>query len=392
MALNFPASPTEGQIYAAEGATYIYHNGRWVVLSNVDMSVYVAKAGDTMTGNLLIENTGPSLRLHESDATEPKGRWMFQAGASGGVLGVYNATATDWSATNTFMSFQANGYNSILYDRIFFGVPISGLTIKSNVPELRFDEADTVSPAGQYRVYVNSDVLYCQRATGVDYSATATIWSYDGAAPVFTVPNAALIGNVGVNRDKGGSVTSGRIAATAAGGPTLQSFDSASFIFTYLNTTLTGRFDAAGVTAPVQTYSVVTKEKGDARYTAISSRRYKDDISTQPLNKLVHAFDHLVPHTWVWGGDLPDGDERAGTTGLGFIAEEVEDVLPAAVVYRYDTMSPALLENGEDDPDSPTIDTSKKHVDALDHGALIAVLYAKIKQLEARLETVEGIV
>ena len=53
MAFDFPASPTEGQVYVSGGVSYTFRNGVWTTSGQVPPDTgYVLKAGDTMSGGL----------------------------------------------------------------------------------------------------------------------------------------------------------------------------------------------------------------------------------------------------------------------------------------------------------------------------------------------------
>lgn len=66
MALDFPNTPTPGQIYTLGGISYTYNGYAWVVgggsqpITTVD---YVLRAGDSMTG-LLTLSADPTAPLH----------------------------------------------------------------------------------------------------------------------------------------------------------------------------------------------------------------------------------------------------------------------------------------------------------------------------------------
>lgn len=52
MALNFPASPTEGQVYSAEGQSWKYTLGVWVITAGTDAE-FLPLTGGTLTGPLV---------------------------------------------------------------------------------------------------------------------------------------------------------------------------------------------------------------------------------------------------------------------------------------------------------------------------------------------------
>lgn len=107
--------------------------------------------------------------------------------------------------------------------------------------------------------------------------------------------------------------------------------------------------------------SVITRVRGDNRYTlASSSRRFKDQI--HEVSVTPESFDQLRPVAWVWGGELPEDDPRRGSIGFGLIAEEVAEEFPAAVVENPD---------GE--------------IEGLQPLALIGVLVAVLQDVRARM-------
>ena len=127
--------------------------------------------------------------------------------------------------------------------------------------------------------------------------------------------------------------------------------------------TTLARIELAGTSAP-QTYSVITREKGDLRFAAASSAEYKDNIKPAPGR--IAKFLGLNPTTFWWGGSLPEDDERRGKKGYGLIWEDVKEVLPEAA---------RELEGG---------------TKVLDPLALIAALFAEVKSLTARLDAMES--
>lgn len=133
-----------------------------------------------------------------------------------------------------------------------------------------------------------------------------------------------------------------------------------------------GRFQANDTAANVN-ITVMTRIKGDARYSLSSSVRFKKDIQDANEALLLNAFDLFDLRDWIWGGEIPLSDERYGTEGTGLIAEEVAEYLPQAVRYQW-----------SDDTNST------KKINALDPLPIISSLIVKIRHLEERLEELEG--
>lgn len=131
--------------------------------------------------------------------------------------------------------------------------------------------------------------------------------------------------------------------------------------------------------------SIVTRARGDARYAALSSRKFKERLSSRKTpvtpkrpSESVSLIDQLETHTWVWGGELPAGSERIGEAGFGLVAEEVAELLPAAVTHQWEH-------------DEEGNDTGTKSILGLDPLALIGVLVDEIQALRSRVDTLESI-
>ena len=138
MAMDFPASPTVGAIYApAGGPTYRWDGAVWVPQSG--SSGYVPLAGGTMSGNLIISTGWPTLAL---DATV--------ADTSGQVAYQHNGK-TRWTQYTTVAESGANAGSDFTLarhgdDGIYIGAPLvinrktglttfgGDLTIKKPIP------------------------------------------------------------------------------------------------------------------------------------------------------------------------------------------------------------------------------------------------------------------
>jgi hypothetical protein len=111
---------------------------------------------------------------------------------------------------------------------------------------------------------------------------------------------------------------------------------------------------------------------GASAFTVNSALRFKQDIATWEGDAL-SIVDDLRPITYRQvDGPPPVADDpdpppvTTPPTQLGFLAEEVDDVLPDAVTY---------------DDDGPL---------SIDLGALVTVLTRAVQQLTERVATLEG--
>jgi len=155
-AMDFPASPTEGQTYVSpSGPTYIFRSGIWTTTSSSGAVVYisdtppptptdnslwwhatsgvlsvryrdadsaqwvtvlgastdpskVSKSGDTMTGDLTISKAAPTLVLDKTAAAQTDGIYGKLNGVNRWLIATPNATAE--SGSNTGSNFQIVRY------------------------------------------------------------------------------------------------------------------------------------------------------------------------------------------------------------------------------------------------------------------------------------------
>jgi hypothetical protein len=89
----------------------------------------------------------------------------------------------------------------------------------------------------------------------------------------------------------------------------------------------------------------------------ISDRNMKTDIEVSPTSNLISAVNSLAPKTYKYIGDTE--------TKLGFIAQDVQEVLPIAVI-------------------------EKDGVLGIDYNVIVVALVAKCQDLAARLTQLEN--
>lgn len=128
----------------------------------------------------------------------------------------------------------------------------------------------------------------------------------------------------------------------------------------------------AAVNITLQTTRAVNVEassfNSDVDLTVSSDRRVKDDIQYDVSEKYLSIFNRLKPASFLY-------KDHGQKKHLGFIAQDVETALiDAGLTY--------------DDLAALNVDNPERY--GIIYGEFIALLVAKIQQLEARLKTLEG--
>jgi hypothetical protein len=139
------------------------------------------------------------------------------------------------------------------------------------------------------------------------------------------------------------------------------------------NTAMIQFVNSAGAQAGSITVSGTTTNYGSG-----SDYRLKDEIV--PMTGALEKVQALKPVTWKWKADGSDGE--------GFIAHELQEVCPDAVVGEKD----AVYEDGSIKPQQ--IDTSflvaTLTAAIQEQQAIITALTARVEALDARLISLEG--
>jgi hypothetical protein len=332
MALNFPSPATDGQTYTAEGVTYIYQSGRWLVLVPAGGGVYLPLTGGTLTGLL----TGTIAKF-------------------GNVY--IGASPTGAAAPNNVSA--ATGSNLILRG----GIDTTALIqfVNSTGAEVaRIDPAGTALADAQSIVtQEKGDARYVNLGGTANNGMTRIRDIIIGGTPAAAAQDNAVSSITGVQLVLRAGLSTGSL---------INLVDSAGVSVAVI---------APGGTATLGVTTVLTREKGGALYAPISSRRFKENIAPTTFDAL-DIVSQLQPQVWVWGGEVHPTHERYGTVGIGLISEDVEAILPAAVTYQWV-------------PDEEGMDTDVKVPHGLDALALIGVLVKAVQELTARIAALESV-
>lgn len=211
------------------------------------------------------------------------------------------------------------------------------------------------SAAGNYTYIANDEAtLYEQGADGKHYWYNAVAGT--GTIPFTTAMTLDASGNllVGLTVDsytpaKGVSMFSGNSSRVAVGHENGTSSGDYYHSFAY-NSTLIGSISQNGTTGVL--------------YNTSSDYRLKESV--KPISGGLARVNALKPSVYNWKSD--------GSTGEGFLAHELAEVVPAAVSGEKDAM------NADGSIKSQGIDMSR----------VVPILVAAIQELTARVQTLEA--
>jgi hypothetical protein len=215
--------------------------------------------------------------------------------------------------------------------------------------------------------YHNSSSGYIYQA-----SAAATLYRQSSGAHSWFYASSGTAGNVvgytqGMALDASGNLLVGTTNATGDGGGLELQPNNANGGYIAIKKTSSlangNRFmiftNNGGVIG-----SITANGTSNVAYNTSSDYRLKDNVA--PLTGALSKVQQLKPCTWKWKLD--------GSNGQGFIAHELQEVVPDCVVGEKDGVD----ENGK--PSYQGIDTS----------FLVATLTAAIQELKAELDSVKS--
>lgn len=359
-ALDFPSNPTVGQQYAApNGVTYQWDGAAWVVTGGPPGQLWTG-AGATLTPTDATKRVvipGPTgggadqSQLQLGTRTQ-KGRLELQPGADWyGALLNLSFDGTTWHADDsTKPCWQWNFYND------FFTILRSaGSTPGTTATFLAIDNTGRLIVPGSTASGADQSQLVCGTRTqkgrlaslaGFDHVALSKNRLFDGAA--WQRDDTSQPGWV-CSLSQGDNYVISRMSAAGADS-NLLTLDNA------------GNLTISGATA--------TKASGTT-WANPSDRRLKDEITDYATG--LAAILGLLPRTFVYNGKA---GSQTGLRGYGFIADEVEPVMPEMV----GTTQARLNTDDEEETEIQTLDTSN----------LILALVNAVKELATRLATLEA--
>ena len=250
------------------------------------------------------------------------------------------------------------------------------------------DEHMRITSTGQVLINRASSInsqAYLEVQGGATQGQTNYIQTWRGDSDNLALRNQAAGDYEFTNSQQGNQVA----IYDGTGGARLEYADGGNFIGMNNNIAFSNRIDSLTTSGG----SNVRVSSGGELRKQSSSRRFKDNIR-EYIGVGVSAIKQIVPKLW---------EDHAGEgTKLGFIAEEIHDLgLTNAVIYdpyiggseigigitygdSYGNGSTPVTKTGE------TLDDEVLVVGGLDEMSLIAELVIAVKQLTARIETLES--
>ena len=324
------------------------------------------------SGNLGIGTSSPAYKLDVNNASSSEiGRFVNGAGRGNVRFDGYNDVTLQFYRRGASVGIiQTDNSGNELLTGTTGAYPLTYYT--NNTERMRIDASGnvgigTTSGTRKLNVYGGATGTRTMTVTsnaseglevGVNASNIATVNSAAGGAIIFTQADTERMridssGNLLVGTTS--VVSSGKFSLSGdfntARGMTIQSSASTSAAALFLTSTSTtaGRIDSSG---------------SSTTYATSSDYRLKENV--QPMTGALATVAQLKPCTYTWKTD--------GSDGQGFIAHELQAVLPDAVVGEKDAV------DADDNPVYQGVDTS----------FLVATLTAAIQEQQAIIEQLKA--
>ena len=248
-----------------------------------------------------------------------------------------------------------------------------------------------ITSDGQVLINTTSSInsqAYLEVQGGTSVGQTNYIQTWKGDSD-----NIAIRNHVGGDYEFTNSQEGNQVAIyDGTGGARLEYYDNGNYIGITNNVASSNRAHEATTTGGVN-LNISGSGSSFAIRRSTSSQRYKDNIR-EYVGLGVSAIKQMIPKLWE--------DHNEGFTKLGFIAEDIHNIgLTNAVEYEeyiggseigigvtygdmYGNGTTPVTKTGE------TLDDEVLVVDGIDNTAIIAELVVAVKQLTARIETLES--
>ena len=370
-----------------------------VAFSTFDVANAVAKTGDTMTGNLNFSGTGLRITGDFSNATVAN-RVMFQTNTANGntiVGALTNGTATA-STFNAYNSSDAvnNAYIQLaaLSTEARLGSTITGtgsylpMTFHTGGSErMRVDTSGNVgigvapttltAAASSLQVYGGASQarIGLQNATTGSTATSGFHLCAIGSRAILDQRSASSLEFTTDATERMRIDSSGNLLVGTTGA---SPFDSCKVAIAATaegirlrNTGSTGASSATMIrflSAADSTVGSITSTGSATTYATSSDYRLKENV--QPMVDALSKINALKPVTYSWKLD--------GSTSQGFIAHELAEVCPDAVIGEKDAVETYTDEEGNEQ--------TRPVYQGIDTSFLVATLTAAIQELKAEFD------
>jgi hypothetical protein len=410
MPYDFPASPTEGQTYSpAGGPDYVWHtaSGAWDIKTSGSNSAFVAKTGDIMSGQLGLP-TGPAasnaVRKDYVDAADaakvsktgdamsgnlninvasPQLLLSKTASGQGAFLGGYTGTSTRWviQLGNSTAESGGNAGSDFEIDRYNDSAGWLGSPLLINRASGAVTIAQALSVGGALSsgpMNANGNRIYCGflYSTGNVQAAASLMWGPNGDY-IYADTNATLMLVNGAACYWSYTKSNGYWQWVVNNAITIQLQYPAGFLVNG------AAYKPGGGVWSDSSDARIKNVQGDYAVGLDAVAQLRPVTFTYKGNDTTESPDHIPSADGTKSKDAlavpyPNSPHRqvaeSSKTFHGLIAQEVEAIFPEMVTVRNGYI------DGEQVNDIRDLDTTP----------LIFALINAIKELKARVETLEG--
>jgi len=360
---------------------------------------------NTNDGKLYYEDSSGVVRVLATKSTGTIGgsTTQVQYNSSGSLAGsanfVFDGTNVGIGTSSPAVLLDVNGigyFRNLLYVSGSYGISsdsASPILFKiNNVEKMTLTSAGNVgigtsSPTGSLEIATSSAtsiVANSSNATGgwIEYKRSGTTYAYIGNAGALTGSNTddlaiqAIAGKSLRFQTNGNNTrmvidTSGRLLINSPsfteGMVSIKCSSSSSGISIGV---LTNGDNAVNFYNSSNTYvASIVVNSGTIVYGTVSDYRFKENIL--PMTNALEKVSLLKPCTYTW--------KNNGDVGQGFIAHELQEVIPDAVSGKKDAMETYIDENGDEQ--------TRIKPQGVDTSFVVATLTAAIQEQQALIES-----